>query len=84
VIGSERINHYGAELPGLIKPTWFFAAMTLLDHLRDCPGPGGKKDYSEELKGQYGEDFLKHAQIWVWYNEHALVERHYLAEEEVE
>ena len=80
IFGSERINHYGASLPDLIKPTWFFASMTLLDHLRDCM----KKDFSAELRGEYGDDFLNHATIYDWYNQHALVERHFLALEELE
>ena len=87
VFGSERVAHYGAELPELIKPTWFFAAMGLLDHLRDCPAVvkgGGGKDFSEELRGEYGEDFLNHKEIYNWYNTHALIERHFLAEEELD
>jgi hypothetical protein len=94
VIGSERVAHYGAELPELIKPTWFFAAMTLLDHLRDCPAirsddasAEAKKaghDFSEELISTYGSDFLNHSLIYNWYNEHALIERHFLAQEELE
>src|SRR5665213_1622163 len=31
VIGSERVAHYGADAPEMIKPTWFFASMSLLD-----------------------------------------------------
>jgi hypothetical protein len=80
IFGSERINHYGVTLPELLKPTWFFASMTLLDHLRDCM----KKDFSPELSAEYGKDFLNHALIYNWYNVHALVERHFLAEEEIE
>jgi hypothetical protein len=80
VIGSERVAHYGADLPDLIKPTWFFASMALLDHLRDCEG----KDYSEELRGKYGDDFLNHPAIYDWYNVHAVIERHFLAQEELE
>ena len=80
VFGSERVAHYGSRLPELIKPTWFFASMSLLDHLRDCR----EKDFSEELRGQYGEDFLNHPEIYNWYNVHALVERHFVAEEELE
>ena len=80
VFGSERVAHYGAQLPELIKPTWFFASMALLDHLRDCRGI----DYSEELRSQFHDDFLNHPQIYDWYNVHALVERHFLAEEELE
>jgi hypothetical protein len=94
VFGSERVAHYGAELPELIKPTWFFAAMTLLDHLRDCPNvrrrgaaAGAKTagyDFSDELRNQFGSDFLNHPQVYNWYNEHALIERHFLAQEELE
>jgi hypothetical protein len=90
IIGSERVAHYGADLPDLIKPTWFFAAMTLLDHLRDCPGgegdghEAGGRDYSEALRKEYGRDFLNHPLIYNWYNEHALIERHFVAQEELE
>ena len=80
IIGSERVAHYGADLPDLIKPTWFFAAMTLLDHLRDCQ----HHDFSEQLIEQYGNDFLNHPQIYNWYNENALIERHFIAQEELE
>ena len=80
IFGSERVAHYGAALPDIIKPTWFFASMSLLDHLRDC----GKKDHSDELRQIYGDDFLNHPQIYDWYNEHALIERHFLAQEELE
>jgi hypothetical protein len=80
VIGSERVAHYGAELPELIKPTWFFAAMTLLDHLRDCR----REDHSAALRLEYGNDFLNHPVIYAWYNQHALVERHFVAQEELE
>ena len=79
VIGSERVAHYGAELPELIKPTWFFASMALLDHLRDCR----KTDYSNQLKKEYSNDFLNHPRIYNWFNLHATIERHYLAEEEL-
>ncbi len=80
VFGSERVAHYGAELPALIKPTWFFAGMALLDHLRDCRG----MDYSEALRREYGKDFLNHPLIYNWYNVNALIERHFIAEEELE
>lgn len=80
MIGSERVSHYGAELPEVIKPTWFFAAMTLLDHLRDCQ----HKDYSAELREKFGNDFLNHPGIYNWYNRHALIERHFLAAEELD
>ena len=80
VFGSERVAHYGAALPDVVKPTWFFASMSLLDHLRDCEG----KDYSEALRAQFTDDFLNHPQIYDWYNVHALIERHFLAEEELD
>lgn len=80
VIGSERIAHYGADLPDLIKPTWFFASMTLLDHLRDCR----HKDFSEELRTEFGDDFLNNPSIYNWYNQHAVIERHFVAQEELE
>ena len=80
VFGSERVAHYGVDLPDLVKPTWFFAAMALLDHLRDCR----KTDYSAELRQEFNEDFLNHPQIYNWYNQHALIERHFLAQEDVE
>ena len=79
IFGSERIAHYGTELPDLLKPTWFFAAMALLDHLRDCL----PADFSAELRTAYGDDFLKHPDIHAWYNQHASVERHFLAAEDV-
>jgi hypothetical protein len=78
------VTHYGAELPELIKPTWFFAAMTLLDHLRDCGGAGVPEDPSPELQNRYGRDFLNHPEIYNWYNQHALIERHFLAQEELD
>lgn len=90
VFGSERVAHYGAELPALIKPTWFFASMALLDHLRDCEAAAGEGagaggvDFSAALRVEYGEDFLNHTLIYNWYNEHALIERHFIAEEELE
>ncbi len=86
VFGSERVAHYGTDLPELIKPTWFFASMSLLDHLRDCPGAvmGGGRDFSEELRVEFGADFLNHPQIYNWYNAHGLIERHFLAQEELE
>jgi len=80
IFGSERINHYGTDLPDLIKPTWFFASMSLLDHLRDCM----KKDFSDELRQQFNDDFLNHPAIYDWYNQHALIERHFLALEDLE
>lgn len=80
VIGSERIAHYGADLPDLIKPTWFFASMTLLDHLRDCQ----HNDFSAELRAEFGDDFLNNPSIYNWYNQHAVIERHFVAQEELE
>jgi hypothetical protein len=80
LFGSERIAHYGADLPDLVKPTWFFASMTLLDHLRDCL----HTDFSDPLRNDYGDDFLNHPLIYNWYNQHALVERHFLAQEDVD
>lgn len=80
LFGTERVAHYGADLPDLIKPTWFFASMALLDHLRDCL----QTDFSDELRAAYHDDFLKHPEIYNWYNQHALIERHFLAEEELE
>jgi hypothetical protein len=79
IFGSENRSHYGTEPPEFIKPTWFFASMTLLDHLRDCQ----KKDYTAELKAEYGPDFLNHAFIYNWFNIHAMIERHYVSEEEL-
>ncbi len=80
IIGSENVAFYGRDLPGLIKPTWFFASMVLLDHLRDCT----KMDHSAELRAQYGDDFLNHPRIWEWFNRHGLVERKVVAEEELD
>ena len=78
--GSENIAYYCATLPDIIKPTWFFAAMTLLDHLRDCRN----EDYTGRLAGRYGADFLSHPQIYNWFNEHALVEKRLIEEEELD
>src|SRR5437762_1997703 len=78
IFGSERVAHYGAELPDLIKPTWFFASMSLLDHLRDCQS----HDHSPQLTQEFGTDFLAHPLIYNWYNIHAVIERHFIAEEE--
>jgi len=80
VFGSERVAHYGANLPDVVKPTWFFASMSLLDHLRDCR----QTDFSTELRADFGEDFLNHERIFDWYNQHALIERHFVAEEELQ
>lgn len=92
LFGSERVAHYGVDPPDMIKPTWFFAAMALLDHLRDCTalrGVGGTRpgighDFSDQLRNDYGDDFLNDAHIYNWYNEHGLIERHFLAQEELE
>jgi hypothetical protein len=80
VFGQENVAHYGGEPPNMIKPTWFFAAMTLLDHLRDCQ----QTDLSPTLAATYGADFLKHPRIWEFFNVHALVERKLMAEEELD
>ena len=80
IIGTEQVSHYGVALPEVVKPTWFFAAMTLLDHLRDCRG----KDFSAELREEFSDDFLNHPHIYNWYNRHALIERHFLAAEELD
>ena len=80
IFGSENIAHYGANPPSMIPPTWFFASMTLLDHLRDCQ----KTDLAPTLRAQYGADFLNHPRIWEFFNIHALVERKLLAQEELE
>jgi hypothetical protein len=80
IFGTENVAHYGTDLPDLVKPTWFFASMALLDHLRDCL----KKDFSDELRAEYHDDFLNHPAIYNWYNQHALIERHFVALEEVE
>ncbi len=69
-IGEENIAVYSARLPERTKPSWFFAAMTLLDHLRDCGG----HDYSQELRIRYGDDFLCHPEIYEWFNEHGLID----------
>lgn len=69
-IGGENIAVYSTRMPDRTKPTWFFAAMTLLDHLRDCSG----HDYCDELRGQYGNDFLRHPEIYRWFNEHGMVD----------
>jgi hypothetical protein len=80
IIGSERVTHYGEDLPEIIKPTWFFASMALLDHLRDCRG----EDFSQELRTSHGSDFLNHPQIYDWYNVHGLIERHFLGAEDLD
>ena len=78
--GTENVAHYGTEPPNMIKPTWFFASMTLLDHLRDCQ----ETDLSATLRAQYGPDFLNHPQIFEFYNTHALLERKLMAEVELD
>lgn len=78
--GSENVAHYGAAPPNMIKPTWFFASMALLDHLRDCQ----QTDLSATLRARYGQDFLNHPQIWEFYNTHAVLERKLVAEIELE
>lgn len=80
VMGSENLSHYGAAPPSMMKPTWFFASMALLDHLRDCQ----KTDFSDTLRESYGADFLNHPHIWEWYNVHALVEREFIGEDELD
>lgn len=79
IVGSENVAHYGTCLPSLVKPTWFFASMALLDHLRDCR----QHDYSAELRQQYGADFLNHPEIWEWFNIHGVIEREYVSEEDL-
>jgi len=78
--GSEIVAHYGDNMPNIIQPTWFFAAMTLLDHLRDCR----QQDHSEDLRTTYGHDFLNHKKIYEWFNVNAIVERKILSEEELD
>lgn len=80
VFGSENLAHYGADPPSMMKPTWFFASMGLLDHLRDCR----QTDFSDVLRAQYGADFLNHPRIWEWFNVHALVERQLLSTTELD
>jgi len=80
LFGAENIAHYGVDLPTMVKPTWFFAAMSLLDHLRDCV----ETDLSPTLRDQYGDDFLNHPRIWEFFNTHALVERTLLRQEDLE
>lgn len=80
VMGTENVAHYGVDPPNMIKPTWFFASMTLLDHLRDCQ----QTDLSETLRAEYGVDFLNHPQIWEFYNTHAVLERKLMAQVELD
>ncbi len=70
VIGSENLAVYSARMPDRTRPSWFFASMTLLDHLRDCRGC----DYSDELRQIYGDDFLMHPEIHAWFGKHGMVE----------
>jgi hypothetical protein len=79
IFGSENIALYCTKLPATTKPTWFFASMTLLDHLRDCRG----LDFSDELRAQFGDDFLNHPQVYDWFNRHAMVESCLVAEEDL-
>ena len=77
--GRENVQHYGTELPdSMIKPTWFFASMSLLDHLRDCQNI----DHADALRTQFGPDALNHPEIWKWFNQHATIERKVIAEED--
>jgi len=80
VFGGENVAHYGAELPSQISPSWFFASMALLDHLRDCQ----QTDLSDTLRHDYGADFLNHPRIFDWYHVHALIERKLVAEEDLD
>ncbi len=80
VVGSENLAIYCARLPDVIKPGWFFASMTLLDHLRDCAGI----DFSSPLRLQYGNDFLNHPHIYDWFNQFGVLETELTAEEELE
>ncbi|HTV49057.1 MAG TPA: hypothetical protein VMG59_11505 [Phycisphaerae bacterium] len=79
IFGSENVAYYCTKLPQKSPPTWFFASMTLLDHLRDCRAT----DFSHELREQYGDDFLNHPQIYEWFNRHAMTESRLMAEEEL-
>lgn len=78
--GSENIAIYCVKLPETIKPNWFFAAMALLDHLRDCLN----EDYTDRLMNRYGRDFLAHDHIYDWFNDHALLEKRLIHEEELD
>ena len=80
IFGSENVAYYCTKLPQASPPTWFFAAMTLLDHLRDCR----KADFSDELRAQYGDDFLNHSQISDWFKRHAITESRLISEEELD
>lgn len=80
LFGGENVAHYGIELPRLAKPKWFFASMSLLDHLRDCQ----QTDLADALRAQYGRDFLNHQFIYEFFNTHALIERTLLAQEDLD
>ena len=80
IFGAENVAYYGIELPDMIKPKWFFASMTLLDHLRDCR----QQDYTEELRTLYGTDFPNHPRISEFFNRHALIERTLLSQTDLE
>ncbi len=79
--GREHVQHYGTDLPEtMIKPTWFFASMALLDHLRDCQST----DMTQTLKAEFGDDFLAHPDIWRFYNIHATIERRLVKTEDLD
>ncbi len=80
IVGSENVAVYCSQSPREVRPSWFFAAMSLLDHLRDCRG----HDYSAELRQRYGSDFLNDPRISEWFREHGVVNRTLLREEELE
>jgi hypothetical protein len=75
-IGGENIAVYSTRMPDRTRPTWFFAAMTLLDHLRDCSG----HDYCDELRQRYGQDFLRHPEIYHWFNQHGMIDTQLIEE----
>jgi hypothetical protein len=79
IFGSENVAFYGTRLPDSPRPTWFFAAMALLDHLRDCAAT----DFSQELRSRFGKDFLNHPNIHEWFSIHAMVESRLVAQEEL-
>lgn len=80
MFGSEMIAYYGTRVPERVKPTWFFAALTLLDHLRDCQ----QHDYADELRARYGVDCMNHPHIYEFFNERAYTESRLMAEEELD
>ena len=80
IIGSEKIRHYAREAPGYTQPTWFFAAMMMLDHLRDCQG----LDCADALRARFGADFLNHPDIGAFYAEHGMIERELVLQEELD